>query len=515
MMSLMQESGTRVRQGMSAAPVRSTDPFGIIDIGSNSVRLVIYEGAKRNPVPIFNEKVLAGLGACLNETGRLDPEGRERAFVALKRFTVLLVQMNVRQIEIVATAAVRDADDGADFRGMVEQIVGRPIRLLSGTQEARYAAWGVLSGIPGADGIVGDLGGGSLELVNVAGGAIGESVSLPLGPLRLLGSRDQGADSTRSKIECALAGVDWLSQGRGRTLYAVGGVWRNLARIHMAQHDYPLRVLQNYVMPAIEVADLAGLMERLGPKSLSRISGVSERRVGALPIGALVLSRLIEATQIKEIVVSSHGLREGILFDRLPEDEKQRDPLMAGAQDLAQRLVRFPEHSQELIDWTAPLFADERLHETPAQERLRRVACTLADIGWYVHPVYRAAHALEQILLAPLSGVTHRERLYLARVGYHRHEGAGEPTSPGLPQGLLDDGEQQRARVMGLSLRLGFTLCAASIGVLPHTRLSFTSEGLVLEVRSTHRDFVGEVVEKRLAALAKTLKVKPSVRYHG
>ena len=229
-------------------------------------------------------------------------------------------------------------------------------------------------------------------------------------------------------------------------------------------------------------------------------------------MGARVLSQLIEATLVKETVVSAYGLREGLLFDKLSTDEKKRDPLVAGAEDLARRLVRFPEHRQELVDWTAPLFVKDDLVETPKQKRLRDVACVLADIGWYVHPDYRAAHALEQILLAPLSGVTHPERLYLARVGYHRHEGAGEPAALGDLQGILEEAEQQRARVMGLALRLAFTLCAASMGVLPHTCLVVTNDRLFLDVPQTHQDFVGEVVEKRLAALAKVLGLKHGVR---
>ncbi|PCJ71115.1 MAG: exopolyphosphatase [Rhodobiaceae bacterium] len=518
MTSLLQKVTSILRKKPAASkrgdPVRtlSAERLGIIDIGSNSVRLVIYESEKRNPVPLFNEKVLAGLGSRLNETGKLDPDGRRRALAALKRFTALLVQLKVDQVDVVATAAVRDAEDGAEFKAAVEKTIGRPVRLLAGEEEATYAALGVLSGIPAADGIVGDLGGGSLELIEVAGGVLGERVTLPLGPLRLLGNSDQSPTHIRAEIDQALAGVNWLDRGRGRSLYAVGGVWRNLARIHMAQHGYPVRVLQNYVMPAAEVVDLAELMERLGPKSLAKMPDVSSRRVGALPMGARVLSQLIEATQVKEIVVSAYGLREGLLFDKLSTDEKKRDPLVSGAEDLAHRLVRFPEHRQELVDWTAPLFLKDGLVETAKQKRLRDVACVLADIGWYVHPDYRAAHALEQILLAPLSGVTHPERLYLARVGYHRHEGAGEPAALGDLQGILEEEEQQRARVMGLALRLAFTLCAASMGVLPHTCLVVTSDRLFLDVPQTHQDFVGEVVEKRLAALAKVLGLKHGVR---
>ncbi len=290
--------------------------FGIIDIGSNSVRLVIYEGAKRNPVPIFNEKVMAGLGAQLSETGRLDPSRIERAMRALKRFSALLVQLGVEHVSMVATAAVRDAEDGTSFAANVEAATGLKMRVLTGKEEAEYAALGVLSGIPTADGIIGDLGGGSLELVDLKDGKMGKGETLPLGPLRLLGSGWSQKELIK-EVDKALDRVEWLGSGEGRTLYAVGGVWRNLARIHMAQHDYPVRVLHEYQMPASEAADLAKLIERLGPKSLAKIPDVSSRRVGALPVGAMVLSRLIAATKVKKVEVSAYGLREGVLFDQL------------------------------------------------------------------------------------------------------------------------------------------------------------------------------------------------------
>lgn len=487
-------------------------PFAIVDIGSNSVRLVIYEGAKRNPVPIFNEKILAGLGRQLSETGKLDPEGRTRALRALKRFWVLLAKLKVQHVEMVATAAVRDAEDGPEFKAEVEAATGHPVRLLSGREEAKYAALGVLSGTPEADGIVGDLGGGSLELVDVKNGSMGEGATLPLGPLRLLGDNSRSLTEVLAGVDKTLDSVAWIGQGKRRTLYAVGGVWRNLARIHMAQYDYPIRVLHNYMIPASEAAELAKLIERLGPKSLAKIPDVSSRRISALPIGAHVMSQLIAATQVKNVCISAYGVREGLLFEHLSETERKRDPLLAGAEDLAKRLVRFPEHKRELINWIAPIFGKGGLGESPEQKRLRFAACELADIGWYVHPDYRALHAHEQILLAPISGLTHLERLFLARVGYHRHEGASEPDVEARFQKMLSEEEHKRARVMGLALRLAFTLCAASIGVLPHTRLLATDEMLYLDIQNSHSAFLGEVVEKRLAALAKALGLNGEAR---
>ena len=487
--------------------------FGIVDLGSNSVRLVVYAAAVRSPVLVFNEKVLCGLGRTLSSTGKLDPKGIERAFDALRRFIALRDQIGIDRLVVAATAAVRDAEDGPEFLAEAEKICGFKIRLVSGPEEARLSAQGVLSGIPDADGIVGDLGGASLELVAVGGGQqLGEGETLPLGPLRIMDQTKNNLAAAEAMVDKALKGLDLLRDQQGRRLYVVGGVWRNLARIHMAQRNYPIHVLHQYVIPARDAADIAKVIEKLGPKTLAQIPDISERRIDTLPFGALVLEKLIAAMKAKEVVVSAYGLREGILFDLLDKREQAKDPLIEGSHDLANRLARFPEHGDELTRWTAPLFGEDVLGETPDQARLRRAACILADIGWYVHPDYRAHHSMTQILLAPFTAVDHAGRLFLARVGYHRHEGRGETELVGDLSGILTETENYRALVLGLSLRLAFTLCAATTGMLPRTRLEISKSNVVLVVPRRYEALLGEVVQRRLAALARAIDRKGEMR---
>lgn len=486
--------------------------FGIVDLGSNSVRLVVYAGVERNPVLVFNEKVMAGLGRSLASTGRLDPKGIERALDALRRFMALREQIGITTLIAAATAAVRDAEDGADFLDRAEKICGFKIMLLSGLDEARISAQGVLSGIPKADGLVGDLGGGSLELVPVADGKPGDGATLPLGPLRLMDLSHGSLAEAETVVERAFGEQEWLKNYQGKPIYAVGGVWRNLARIHMAQRNYPIHVLHQYVIPARDAADISRVIEKLGPKSLAQIPDVSERRVEALPFGALVLDKLISASRAKEIVVSAYGLREGLLFERLDKKEQQKDPLIEGCRDLAGRLARFPQHGNEFFKWTEPLFADGVLGETPEEARLRHAACILADIGWYVHPDYRAHHAMTQILLAPFSGIDHQGRLYLARVGYHRHEGRGEPEMLGNLSAYIPERDNERALILGLALRLAFTLSGATMGMLPKTRFDVGKNSLTLVLPKKYEALGGEIVAKRLAALAKALGRKSDIK---
>lgn len=484
-------------------PESRAGAYGIVDIGSNSVRLVVYAAAARSPVPIFNEKVMAGLGRTIVQTGRLDPQGIERAFAALRRFAALKREIGIKRLDVVATAAVREAADGPDFLKEAEKLIRQAPRLLSGEEEAHFAAQGVLSGIPDADGLVGDLGGGSLELISVADGQMRPGITLPLGPLRLEAASEGNFSKASDIVDDCLKQVEWLPSMKGRPFYAVGGVWRNLARIHMAQHSYPVRVLHHYAVPLREAMQLTGLIEKMGPKSLSKIPDISSRRVPALPFGALVMERLLVRTGASEVIVSSFGLREGVLFDGLDGKEQRKDPLIEGCLDLSGRLARFPEHGDELAAWTAELFGADGFGEVPAQKRLRLAACILADIGWYVHPDYRAHHAMEQILLAPVVGINHPGRMFLARVGYHRHEGSAESEVLGDLTSRLDPQEAYRARVLGLTLRLAFSLCAARLGVIPHTRLRMTEKTVRLEIPKKLENFMGETVQKRLSALAK------------
>ena len=478
----------------------SEGPFGIVDIGSNSVRLVVYAGVRRNPVVIFNDKVMAGLGRDLVTTGHLHPKGVERALSAMCRFRALADELAVQNLVVTATAAVREASDGSEFAAEVEKVSKCKLHLIDGEEEARLAALGVLSGIPDAHGVVGDLGGGSLELIPVTHGVMGKGVTLPLGPLRLENIEADGRD-LEAYVEKTIADVDWLKSMKGRTLYIVGGAWRNLARIHMAECDYPVRVLHHYEMAASDAQNLGTLIENLGPQTLGKIPDISSRRISALPLSALVLAKVIEASGVQGIVVSANGLREGVLFDQLSDEEQQKDPLIAGCHDLASRLVRYPEHGDELEVWTRDLFGDA---EDNRDARLRHAACILADLGWFVHPDYRAGHAMDQIMLAPISGIDHRGRVFLARSGYHRHAG-GKTSSLVTAKQMLSAQEAERARTLGMALRLSFTLCASRPGVLPHTTLHKVDETLVLEVDRSHERFLGETVTKRLTQLGKTM----------
>jgi len=484
-------------------------PVAVVDIGSNSVRLVVYDGLRRSPTPVFNEKILCGLGKGVAITGRLSEEGVVRALAALRRFRALTRQIGAKQVFAVATAAAREAANGEDFIDRAEEAVAAGIDVLSGKEEARYAALGVIAGIPGADGLAGDLGGGSLELIDIKDGKLRDGVTLPIGPLRLIDMSGGSINRARKIVDEYFDKAKILDKLKSRWFYAVGGTWRNLARLHMAQNKYPLHVLHHYTMTRQQAASVADLVSGLSPSSLKDIRQVSRSRSDTMPYGALVLNRLLEHSKPKEVVCSVYGVREGLLYSKLPRRKMQADALLSSCWDFARRYARSPEHELELCDWTDQLFGDGRLKENPAGRRLRYAACLLADIGWRAHPDYRAERSLGMISQAAFVGVDHPGRVFLALTVFFRYEGEG--SGDGLTR-LLDDDAIARAHLLSNIFRLAYILSAAMPGMLPKIGLRLgDGKTLVLTLPRKLADLSGERVEKRFAGLAAEMGRTPKI----
>jgi exopolyphosphatase/guanosine-5'-triphosphate,3'-diphosphate pyrophosphatase len=445
-------------------------PLSIIDIGSNSIRLVIYEGIARSPTVLFNEKMLAGLGRGIVSTGRLDPEAVTRAIEEFRRFRALSDQAGAEELHVIATAAAREAVNGPDFIHRAENILGTEIRVLSGREEAHYSALGVISGFHPADGIAGDLGGGSLELVDVAGEAIGDGITLPLGGLRLQDmSRNSPAAAARIARE-ELAKARLLEAGQGRVFYAVGGTWRNLARLHMNMTGYPLNVMHHYELGIESSSAFLRQVARGDIDKMKGIEGISKNRRTLLPYGAAVLLEIIAAMEPSKIVVSALGVREGFLFSLLSKQEQRLDPLIAASEELAVLRARSVTHAHELVRWTGHSLAAFGVEETEEEARYRHAACLLADIGWRAHPEYRGTQSLNIIAHASFIGVDHPGRAFLALANFYRHEGLFTEAAASVLTALATPRYVERARLLGGLLRVVYLLSASMPGVIPRLR---------------------------------------------
>ncbi|ATY31415.1 Ppx/GppA family phosphatase [Sphingomonas psychrotolerans] len=475
-----------------AAPAKART--GIIDIGSNSVRLVVYEGAARLPAVLFNEKVMAGLGRALSETGAIDKAGLKRARAALSRFAALAREMQVSELRTVATAAVRDASNGGELIRAAEML-GLEVELLSGVEEATASGMGVLSGIPDADGVVGDLGGGSLELVRVVAGTVTDRVSFPLGVLRLGAIRAEGRDALDRRVARLIAESGWTERGRGLPLYLVGGSWRALARLDMHQTGYPLPVVHQYPIAIDRVAELQQVLAEIPRPELKAIPDISGARIPTLPDATALLLSVLRHLGSSGSVVSAYGLREGLLYQRLSPSQRREDPLIAAARDEGDRSGRFPEHGDVIDAWIAPLFDD-----APELARIRHAACLLADVGWRANPEFRAERGMEIALHGNWVAIDSAGRAVLAQALYTAlGGGVGCPE----PLAALADAEAlARARCWGLAIRLGQRLSGGVAAPLRRSQIALEDSTLTLSLEGRDEALYGEAVEKRHKALA-------------
>jgi exopolyphosphatase / guanosine-5'-triphosphate,3'-diphosphate pyrophosphatase len=488
-------------------PRKREASVAVIDIGSNSVRLVVYESMTRSLVSIFNEKTLCGLGREVQSTGLLAPDAVAKALTSLRRFRALCRVMKVGRVYAIATAACRDASNGPDFIAKAERICGVGIEILSGPREAKLSALGVVSGIHNPDGIVGDLGGGSLELIDVRGNRARRGVTLPLGSLALLDASHKSLKRAERLVKEDLSGAAQLKAARGRTFYAVGGTWRALARIHIIQSGYPLGVMHGYSLPAVDALDFVRRLRRLvSANMLANIEVVADARRPLLAYAALVLEYIIRVGKPKTIVFSTFGVREGLLYEMLPPAERASDGLIGAAQTLNELLSRSARHAQELMGWTDRLVRVVRLRETAEDRRLRHAACLLSDIGWRVHPDHRGEETLNLITNGNFGSISHQGRAFVALSVFYRYAGLrDENEPPARIRELVSPAMDERARLLGAAFRVAHLISAARPGVLPS--IHFRSRGRKLMLVFEHRmvDLVADRVGSRFKQLARLM----------
>ena len=473
----------------------------IIDIGSNSVRLVVYQGPARLPAVLFNEKVMAGLGRGLAANGRMEKGALTSARTALARFAAVAREMEA-DVRTVATAAVRDAANGGDLIAAAEKL-GLTVEVLPGEEEAIAAGLGVLSGIPLADGIVGDLGGGSLELVRVADGQVGERVSFPLGVLRIAGKRGKPLDRLVTRL---LKDAGWTGRGTGLPFYLVGGSWRALARLDMTLTEYPLPIAHQYCMAPAAISRLSRTVAQIGKPRLKAVPGLSSARAATLADSAALLGVLLRRLGSSTTIVSAFGLREGLLLGKLDEKTRSLDPLIVGAREEGRVLGRFPEHGDLLDRWIRPLFVGE----SPAQARIRHAACLLADVGWRANPEFRAERGVEVALHGAWVAIEPAERAQLAQALFTSLGGGTRFPDP-LPR-LADPESLTRAVGWGHAIRLGQRLSGGTAGPLERTSLAIDGDTVTLTIPSADRSLYGETAEKRHQALAAALGRRAAIR---
>ncbi len=470
---------------------------GVIDVGSNSVRLVVFDGVARSPAYFFNEKVLCGLGIGLAQSGVLSSDGRVRALAAIKRFALLLAHMDVEMVSTVATAAVREATDGPEFCAEVLAETGIALYVASGEEEARLSAQGVLLGWPEADGLVCDIGGASMELARLKSGLVGQRATSPLGPLKLADFEGDMEAHIRETVATIMQAVQ---AAEGQRMFLVGGSWRAIARLDMARRGYPLHVLHEYKMSAEQMIETAAWAAAQAPEKLSEITETSMARLKLVPLAAQVMQGLIEVLKPSEIAISSYGIREGMLFEAMPPAMRGLDPLIESCRYMEATNARFPGFGDALYDWLKNLFSE-------VDPRLLRAACLLHDTTWRAHPDYRADMCFETVTRANLGAIDHEGRLFLAWAIRSRYDSG--KSEIGATLALLPEVKIETARRLGLAMRLGAMVSGAQAVMLQNTELAIEDSVLRLTLSGNAKALMGEVLEKRFQNLAKALALAP------
>jgi len=490
--------------------IKGALPVAVLDIGSNSVRLVVYERLARALTPLYNEKSSCALGRGVASSGKLAEENVQRALKAIKRFALVTRLMRVGATYILATSAVRDASNRESFVAAVEEIMGTPVRVLSGEEEAYYAAMGAHAGIPDFDGVVGDLGGGSLEMSAGEQGRPDVQETHELGVIRLQDDSKNSVAKARTLARSRLQDSLLARRAAGGAFCAIGGTWRALAKLHQVLRSYPLHMVQHYSVPAAEMlAFCEDIVTAVSAgKNMPGAEAASNSRRDLVPYGAAVLAEVLRAGRFNSVVFSALGVREGYLYGLLDPEQQKLDPLMEAAEEMSVLRSRSPRHADDLINFTAELLTAVGIAETPAERRLRVVACYLADVGWRGHPDYRGEQSVDLIAYGSLTGVDHPGRAFLAEVLAVRYIGLKHKSvSPALLS-LASPAETHRARIIGTAFRVAYPMSAAMPGVLPRTGFEMVKGRLILRLPDDLAFLSGEHLAGRLDQLAGVVGIK-------
>ncbi|MDX2074032.1 MAG: Ppx/GppA family phosphatase [Alphaproteobacteria bacterium] len=469
--------------------------IAIVDIGSNSIRLVVYDQQKRSPVSIYNEKVMCGLGRGLANSGKLHPAGVVEAKAALARFLAMGRNMDIQSLYVMATAAVRDASDGGEFVRYLEREHTIKIDVISGEREARLGAYGVCSSMHKPSGLIGDLGGGSMELVEVHDGAIGGHTSLPLGSLRMFDETKGDRDKIRKLIDKRFGEVAWLEDKTVPTFYAIGGSFRALAKMYMTAEKYPLHILHEFTVEAKPFLAFVREIATFSNEKLEKYPGSAAKRVPQLPGAALLLEKIMTTTKCGKVTFSASGIREGYLYEMLPDKWRSEDGLISSCSEFSSRGGRTIAYSGDLYIWMAPLMKDE----DDMSARLRLAFCLLSEIALHIHPEYRAEWAFERVLFSALTCFSHRERVKLALAMYHRYQYKSSGNRPELK--LISESDKRWAKLVGTAANLAYHLSGSIAGNLHHASLDADASPLSITLSANMKDLMGDAVLRRLNGL--------------
>jgi exopolyphosphatase/guanosine-5'-triphosphate,3'-diphosphate pyrophosphatase len=407
-------------------PLPQPHPLAVIDIGSNSGRVIVVRLSSGGHLEILSDaRTSLRLIRDLNGSGRLGSSAVDRTVAALHDFLAVADSAGARRVIAVATAAVREANNGVDFIGRVEDATGLDIRVIDGDEEAHYAFTGAVHGLPVEKGLLVDVGGGSLEISHFSSRRALRGWTLPLGALRVTDrflSTDPPKSSEISRLRdhvvSTLRAAALPPLREDEAVVGTGGTIRNIAKVHRAAMTYPIPRLHGYELSRRGVREVVDRVVGTPLRRRAAISGLSTDRADSIVGGVLVVQTIMEVVGAPTMLVSGQGLREGIAFEELspalPSTGAVRQASLTALASRfstwnAERARRRARMAGQLLDLLCPDIGDEM------QETLDHAA-TILDSGRSVDYYNRWEHAADIVLSADLRGFSHHSIALLAAV---------------------------------------------------------------------------------------------------
>jgi exopolyphosphatase/guanosine-5'-triphosphate,3'-diphosphate pyrophosphatase len=482
----------------------------IIDLGSNSIRMLIYDNLLNSQIPIFNEKAICELGKNLDKTGKLDPKGSEFALSVLQRFKRILINLKVKKFKIIGTAAVREATDSKLFISKVQKIFKKKVEVLTGIEEAENSALGVIIGFQKVNGVVADLGGGSLELARVEKNIIYEKVSLPLGVLRLFNQPKRNKDKINSIISFYLNKIEWLRKVKTKNLYLCGGTWRTLLNAHIFKTNYPLSILHQYKLSAYEALKFSNKLLSVKSIKSEKLVSVTKSRTNYIPIGSYILSSLIKICDPSNVLCSVSGVREGSLINKAYLNILEKDSLNRSVHFIALKKGDFGENYIKLYNFLKKIFTN---NDEDFPIRLLLPACSLSNFDWGLGTYQRAELVFQEVINSPILKLSHNDRIKLGLVSFWRH--CSTKYCPDVEfLKLLSNSEIAACRRIGAALRFASSISVISSIFYEKIKIYVVNnKTLILKVPKKHSEVISNQVQKRLKSLAEEMNLKQEIIY--
>ena len=477
----------------------------IIDIGSNSIRLVAYDKINRVPRMIYTEKVFCSLAKNLDIDNSIPKKNYKKTINAIKRFYKISLDIKSSELFIFATAAIREADNGFILKNEIENITNREMIILSENDEVKLSTQGLISSFPSANGIMADLGGGSLELSLLENGKLKKFTSLKIGVVRLLNEFSKNKNKCLINILKKLNQVKWLDKFKKTNFYAIGGSFRSLANVNIWNNKYPLSIVQGYAINSIEIKKLLNLSSTIKAKTIKLIPEIENERIKTIPVASIILDNLIKKIDPKKMIFCSQGLREGFLYSLLDKKTKKIDPLIFTAKKMAKNFNNSFFDGESIFKWLSPIFVNENENF----KRLRLAASYLSELSyWHNFKDMESDYALNTVLYYPFLSLTHEQRIFLGLTIYTAC--GGKINRPNILKyiKLLKKDAINAACILGNGIKLAYTVSGGLYRNLHDYSLSVSNNEIFLITSDKKIIKTSTKIRRTLKKISKLIKIK-------